>query len=144
MAAPQQVLCGQPLGARFAGATLSDVAAGRTAIVGVRFNTDGTLELNQNGITSTTWYGQPVADIGALFWVRGTLQSGSPNPSGIEPLGSWLPLSVASNPAGKNWSWSQSTVGTITATVLYELATDAGGANIVASGTFNLTAQRTS
>lgn len=60
-------------------------AAGNTATAGVRFNPDGTIELNETGnwFYAGNWYNPTTANIGASYWVS------------LTPGGQWYNLDIA-------------------------------------------------
>jgi hypothetical protein len=82
---------------------------------------------NIDTITGDRWFG-PGNAVGANYWVRATLTAGTA-PTGGSGTGTWLQLSSA-----RSWSKTQSTIGSTSSTLLIEVATDAGGVNVVCSG----------
>lgn len=89
---------------------------------------DGTL--SKTGNTSTcgpNWFSPTLGGVGSSFWVRVTKTAGTNNTTGAA-LGVWLSLS-----AGQSWGWAKSGLGSISATITVDIATDALGANIVAT-----------
>ena len=69
---------------------------------------------------------------GADYWVRATLNSGTLDTG---TTGSWLALSTT-----REWTVARATVGTDTANITVEIATDDAGADIIETATFDLEA----
>jgi hypothetical protein len=90
---------------------------------------------NLDTVAGKRWFGPSDPD-GSLYWCRATLSSGTAPTSG-SGTGTWLQLNVA-----RSWTNSQATLGTRTSNLLIEIATDAGGTNIVGSSSFIITATR--
>lgn len=85
------------------------------------------------GAVSFSWFSPNSLGIGAGYWVRMTVNSGT-TPSGSS-TGSWLSLATA-----RTWTLTRTSVGTTTANVTVAIATDSGGSNVVATRTFTMTA----
>lgn len=95
----------------------------------LQLNTDGTMSSTGNFSTvGPNWYLPTSTGVGANYWVRMTVTAGS-NPT-VGTVGSWLQLS-----SNRAWTWTRTTTGVLSATVTVELATDSGGANIIATKT---------
>lgn len=89
---------------------------------------DGTMSVAGNGSSGgTNWYLPTSSGIGTGFWIRVTKTAGVANTSG-SALGSWLAISGT-----LAWTWSKAGIGTLSATLDVDVATDALGANIVAT-----------
>lgn len=74
------------------------------------------------------WYLPTTANIGVNYWMRVTKTLGDNNTSG-SALASWIRLD-----SPPSWTWQVSPgPGSLSATITVEIATDAGGVNIVAS-----------
>jgi|SaaInlV_125m_DNA_1040241.scaffolds.fasta_scaffold02018_8 hypothetical protein len=122
---------------------------------GWKFKTDGTLEctiLNGQafGRTSTPawdgsdeWYDSTEAGSetpGQGYWIRASETSSGPQSSlatGSAPLDQWLPLKNASGSVDRTWSITNNQVGLTNIKYSYlkmEIALDAAGSNIVATG----------
>jgi hypothetical protein len=114
------------------GSALDFVVDPNDASARVTLVNDGTVTRVSVGSMMSNWYTPTTAGVGASHWVRATVTSGSLS-SGT--TGSWV--SINTNPA---WVCSQTVIGTKTATVTLELATDSGGANIVGSCSVTITA----
>lgn len=80
------------------------------------------------------WGTPNTAGVGSGYWVRVTLTSGTFSASDGS---GWLQLSTT-----RNWTRSRPTggIGTTSCTCTVDIATDSGGVNIVASGSFTLRA----
>lgn len=100
------------------------------------------LDLDQNGeggydqfggAVSFSWFAPNLPDVGASYWCRLTVNSGS-TPTG-SATGSILSLA-----SFRSWVLTRATLGTTTANLTLEIFSDAAGANVVASRTFTMTA----
>lgn len=81
-----------------------------------------------NTAVNTEWYIPNTTAIGSSYWVRMTVTAGtSPSPGTV---GSWTQIST-----NQEWDWVRTTVGTTTATLTLDLASDSGGATIVGTKT---------
>ncbi len=79
-------------------------------------------------------------DFGITYYIRATLVAGTDPISGS--LDTWLSLvPEAPFPMGnRSWTWAQPDIGpAVTGTIKLEIATDSGGANIVATGYYRAT-----
>ncbi len=92
-------------------------------------NGDGGYD-NFGGATSFPWFDPNSTGIGANYWVRMTVNSGTGG-TFTGSTGTWLSLSTA-----RTWTLSRNTVGNGTRNVTLEIATDSGGTNVVATRTF--------
>jgi hypothetical protein len=108
-----------------------------TATAGWRFNNDGTVSkrLQATFTTDHNWFRPPGGTPGGSYWARLTVNSGT-GPSG-SAVGSWIAISSV-----PQWTLSRSTNGTTTGTYTIQIASDAAGANILASGTYIVTVFR--
>jgi hypothetical protein len=85
--------------------------------------------------TDHNWFRPPGGTPGGSYWARLTVNSGT-GPSG-SAVGSWIAISSV-----PQWTLSRSTNGTTTGTYTIQIASDAAGANILASGTYIVTVFR--
>jgi hypothetical protein len=108
-----------------------------TAIAGWRFNNNGTVDKRAQAVFTTNhnWFSPPGGTPGASYWARLTVNSGT-GPSG-SAIGAWIAISTA-----PQWTLSRSTTGTTTGSYTIQIASDAAGANIVASGAYSITVFR--
>lgn len=119
------------------------VSASGAAAVSVAFQADGSIALTRTeSVQSTTyasWYDANEAGIGAGYWIRATLQSGSAPSSGLV-LGTWYQLS-----AERSWTYTTTTTGAINTRagrLLFEISSDSAGSAIVCSGSYDISATR--
>jgi len=102
------------------------------------FNSDGTLigDTQPPVVTTLTqnWFAPTTPGIGSSYWIRATLLSGpTPNTNNVSPpFGVWYSLS-----GSPQWGHNINPLGDALIEILFEIATDAGGSNIVASGQYN-------
>ena len=119
------------------GGTVDDIRIYPTSATATLFlNADGSVSCNASASLSTPvpqWFDPVTAGIGSSYWVNTTF-SGTP-PSG--PLSTWVSLS-----AGQSWSLTALNAVKLT-TLTIQIATDAAGANVVASGSYTLYAEST-
>lgn len=119
--------------ASFGGAVNAIVPAPGTATAGVTFGTDGAISFNGSGpAADTNWWRPTAAGIGASYWVRATVNSGTLSTG---TSGSWLQLNAA-----RSWTKSSTGAGVLTCNITLQVASDAGGVDIVSSGSYNLSA----
>jgi len=90
---------------------------------------DGTMGAtgSDSALDAPNWLTPVEAGVGAGYWARLTVTSGTA-PSSGSGAGAWVSLA-----ATVYWEWARSTVGSTTAVVKLEIATDAAGATVVAS-----------
>lgn len=118
----------------------STVTDPSNAEAGIRLLRDGSLQRVVSG-TWTDWFtnewGEPeFTTAGDTYWVQATLVNGDSPTQTNAGFGSWLQLN-----ATHEWSHLQNVVGTDGPTkIKLEIATDAGGSNIVATGYYQFTA----
>lgn len=116
--------------------------------VSITLNSDGTITGSHTGAAGTVndtatgknWYMPTTPGVGSSHWCRFTTLLSGQTPSAGAALGTWVPVNTAwtyQAPAGAAGT-SSSRAGSLR----IDIATDAGGANIVASGTMNLEANR--
>lgn len=111
-----------PLPARSA---VSSVISPATAAASLTFTSNGLY--SSTGEVDVNWYLPTTAAIGNGYWVRANITGDAPaGPAS----GAWSQLNI-----NRTWSLSQSSVGTKTCTLSLAIATDAGGTNIIATGT---------
>lgn len=117
---------------------LSQVSAGVAASPNVIFLSDGTITVAGNGSSCVppNWYTPTTAAVGASFWCKLTINSGTAPDSGLNTV---LALST-----GRTYQWTQSVVGTKSCNATVTFYADAGATQAVGAITFNVTAQRTS
>lgn len=116
----------------FGGTANADVPGNETATAGWRFNEDGSVDI-RTGLGwsgSLGWYSPTTPAIGASYFIRATLLSGS-TPSGS--LGVWLALS-----AFKSWTLSVTGGGAAVCSLLIEISTAGSDATVVTEGTYNI------
>lgn len=109
--------------------SVSDDGFGSNADARIRIGADGVISgyaANNGGYDTQGQWVVP-GSVGGDYWVRctvtlGTLTSGT--------SGSWLDTATA-----PEWARTRTTVGTSAVTITLEIATDAAGANIVATKT---------
>lgn len=132
--------------ARSTGASLHAVVANPLATLAVRdvkpfisasasvtFGSAGTITFTGNqSSAATAWITPTGAGVGADYWVRFTLSSGSPWDAGLT---SGALNSLASSRA---LVWSASASTSKTAVVSVQIYSDAAGAQLVTSGTLNV------
>jgi len=110
-----------------------------SSLATLSLNTDGTGSIVRSVVGDSfpcNWGSPTTTGIGASYWARVTITSGSLS-SGT--TGSWLQLNVA-----RNWARNRvGGVGTNTCTFTLDIASDSGGASIVATASFTLTATLT-
>jgi hypothetical protein len=124
---------GGPSFPSFGGTVSALVPAPSTATAGVTFGTDGSISFNGSGpAADTNWRRPTLAGVGSSFWVRATVNSGTLS-SGTS--GSWLQLNSA-----RSWTKTSTGAGLLTCSITLQVASDAGGTNIVSSGTYSLQA----
>lgn len=106
------------------------------------FNTDGSI--TSTGTTTgsgpnlghSKWFIPLSAGIGSSYWIRATLSSGNAWTSGT--MGSWIQLSSI-----RTWTTNAAGGSVKSNVTLFEIASDAGGSNIVATGSITTTADGT-
>lgn len=121
------------------GGTAHGLSEGFAITVSMSIQSDGAITATTNGdmvtdtINGDLWFTPVTPGIGANYWVRATVTSGSFS-SGI--AGTWLNLGTS-----RSWSRSQNSIGSSTVQFTIDIASDSAGSNIVATGSFTLTAQ---
>lgn len=106
-----------------------------SATASLTLGTDGTINNGSNDSSGgpAYWYTPTTVGIGSNYWVRMTLNSGDAFTTGT--VGSYLQLS-----SSRAWTLQEAVIGTKTNSCTIQIATDSGGANVVASGTISFTA----
>lgn len=117
------------------GVASTNAPAGVNASATLTFLADGSIQKTGGGTSnnssgSTQWLSAVGAGNGTPFWTRATLVSGSLS-SGV--TGAWQQMN-----SNRLWNLGPATSGDVSAVLTIETATDAGGANIVASGTWTV------
>lgn len=102
-----------------------------TAAASVSFRSDGVIDATND--SPLGWFRPAQAGVGAGYWIRATLASGT-TPSGAA-LGTWLQLNV-----NRTWALTRLSLGSVNCSLNISIATDSGGTNIVATGTAGITA----
>lgn len=138
MTGPQMLLFGGVTNVYrgFTGGTVADFEIDPSdASASITLVTDGSVSKigNQPGSSMSNWYLPNTVGIGTSHWVRATVTSGTLT-SGT--AGTWLQLS-----SNRTWNKQQTIIGASSVTFTLELATDSGGANIVATCSVTLTAE---
>lgn len=102
--------------------------------VGVQYKTDGTIFIQDTVGTSESysdsgrlWVDPVIVASNKDHWIRCTHNSGTTSPSG-DSVGSWLQLNV-----DRDWYIIGSSGVIINSNNTFEIATDSGGSNIVAT-----------
>lgn len=120
-----------------ASTVLTSVLSPATATAQVSLGTDGSASYQDSaGTTNFNWRAPSQSGVGANYWARLTVNTGS-TPTGAA-TGSWLQLNTA-----RTWTLSRSGIGTTTANLTLQIARDAAGTDIAATRTFTLTADVT-
>ena len=131
----QQSLLGG--GQRIASPTivLSQTGAAAPAAVNVAFQSDGTITVGGNGSSAVpaSWYVPTTVGIGASFWVRLTMNSGSNPDSGVNTI-----FTVP-----HQFTWTQSVSGTKTGSAMASFYSDAAATLPAGAISFNVTATAT-
>lgn len=96
----------------------------------------GEVRRYSNNTLASDWAAPKSATVGDAYWVRLTQSTGTAPTAGSAALNTWLQLST-----DRAWFWNLSTVGTTSFTGTYAIATDSGGANIVASNSVTVTSE---
>lgn len=85
------------------------------------------------GPVNHNWAITPSATVGDAFWIRATSTSGTPSTGTV---GSWTAMS-----SDQQWTVTRAVAGgTKSWIATFEIATDAAGANIVGSGSYEINA----
>jgi hypothetical protein len=95
------------------------------------FSSSGVISLdrsNYGNVFNDFWYAPEQTGIGSSYYIRFTKQAGT-SPTGS--LNTWVLLSTS-----RIWEWLIPSPGGISCTFDINIATDAGGSNIVAQKTF--------
>lgn len=105
------------------------------------FGSDGTITLysSSEGTRYAYWFDAPEASAGNSYWIRASVQSGA-KPSSGNALDQWLSLS-----GSPTWHYNSGSSGAVSqrsGTLSFQIASDAGGGNIVCSGTIGFRAYR--
>lgn len=107
----------------------------------VFFNDDGSCQekLSDNSLVASPPWADPIfAGLGSRYWWKGVQISGSGTYNSSTPLNTWVALSTAPHvgmtaaPIGQARSLN----------FTYQIASDAGGVNVVGSGTIALDSER--
>ena len=119
-------------------ATLSDTKTGATASATLNLQSDGTVTVLGNAsATSGEWYKPTTSGIGASYWAKYTLNSGTAATSG--PANG----SVTALTSTVGWNWQQTTVGSKGASAKVEIFDNAGATgSALASCTFSVLVER--
>ena len=114
-------------GLRWAGVNVANVVVGSSATSGFRFNTDGTVDENENGVYTQVglWHSQKTG-IGSSYQVR-ALSTGK--------VGTWDAAAAADDTwvtisAGREWSVTRGSVGVDTTSATFEIRPVSGGAAV--------------
>lgn len=141
------MLAGRGIGKRPAGGESYNLSGGsdsasEIALVTTGFSFQSTgavqsvsdLAFRNLGTDFTDGYPTPGADT----WIRATLLSGT-SPNGGNSLNTWHQVTGAMG-VTRAWAWTRTAVGdgagTTTGSLTVEIATDSGGSNVVATGTY--------
>ena len=101
--------------------------------VTIQFNRAGTVTISKTAaaswivgpVANHNWAAVPNSTVGDNFWVRATNTSGTPSTG---TTGSWLQMN-----SDRVWTVSATVSGSKNWSATFEIATDSGGASIVAS-----------
>jgi len=131
---------GTPIVSPLPGGTSYATRIGASCTVSLFFNSDGTVSATKTaaaswntGPVAHNWFNPTLAGAGNAYWVRATINSGSLT-SGT--TGAWT--SLASN---QSWVVTKAVIGVLSCNMTIEIASDSGGANIVTSGSYTITAE---
>src|SRR6516164_730751 len=134
-AAVRKFFVGGDINSSFAAWDAFGTSSPGTAASGtLTFKSDGSvtgsgLNINSTAPGSGNWFTPTTTGIGSGYWIRATATSGSIT-TGV--MNSWLQLS-------SNASWTKNaTSGAGSVVITFEIATDAGGSNIVLTSTGNV------
>lgn len=119
------------IGLRFLGVNVSNIVIGSSCTSGFRFNTDGTIDENENGIYTQVglWHTEKPG-IGSSYQVR-ALSSGK--------SGTWTASAAADDTwitisAGREWSVTQGSPGVKTTSATFEFRPVGGSSAIRSAG----------
>lgn len=101
-----------------------------TGTASISFNTDGSTTVNSKA--GTAWTTPVLAGIGSSYWFKYVVTSGS-TPTTAMTANTWYPLSSA-----RSLSHSRTASGSSSSNLTISIATDSGGATVVATGVMNL------
>lgn len=108
--------------------------------VRIALNSDGTMQVDHQPplvpYFTGNWFTPTTGAIGNSYWARFTYTGAAPN-VGIWSPNVWTPLS-----SGVITGYNRSSIGALIGTFTVQIATDAGGSNIVSSGVYTLIANR--
>jgi hypothetical protein len=125
-----------PTGADYDGAVTAKSTGGFAVTVGVTFGTTGTVTNTGTGSAIAKNWFVPNSAVGASYWVRATLTSGDVPTSGT--MNTWLQLN-----ASRSWANAAAGGRNLDSFIKFEIASDAGGVNIVYTGTIEINADGT-
>lgn len=101
-----------------------------TTLASFTFGVDGLLTMAGNdSFGGPEWFHPARSGVGVGYWIRVTKTAGVNNTSG-QALSTWINIT-----GSMFWTWSQTGMGSKSATLTVELATDSLGTNIVATKT---------
>lgn len=98
------------------------------------FDSDGDGTMAGVSSDSFNWFQPTTAGVGAGYWIRLTVNSGT-SPTGGSPTATWLQMNSA-----RSWSLTRTTIGTSSGNYTLEIASDSGGVTVVSSATITMTA----
>jgi len=121
-------------------AAVNSLITGSSYAPQVRFQSDGsTLVRTFSGALAAgaSWGTPTTSGAGAGYWIKVELSAGSASVSG-DAISSWLQLNVE-----RVWGIAAAPFGSVSERALtFQIATDAAGATVVASGTIDLSSDR--
>ena len=128
-----------PIIADYDGQVVESIGVGLSASATATFSTTGacTGTISRSGLTFTkSWYAPNTAGIGTSYWVKATLTTGKTPSSGT--MGAWTQITT-----NQAWTNSVAAGGSRDSIVKFQIASDAGGVNIVYTGTIGIIADGT-
>lgn len=107
--------------------SVGDDVVSPSASAQIGFDNAGAILQAGNTTVAGALWGQGITP--ANYWARLTVTAGSAPTSG-SATSTWLQLN-----SSRSWTWTRASLGTTSATITLEIASDSGGTTIVASKT---------
>lgn len=112
------------------------------AEAGFRFNTNGTVDKNENSVYTSFQAGTEWSDLqptpGQDYWIRFSSDSG--NDPDTVTMNTWLKVAGTSS-LSREATWTQDSAGLNEGSAKVEIAEDSGGSSIVATGFYGGSAE---